>query len=958
MYWILGGVIAGALFGEAVGRAYWLWGALVGALLGNLIVQRSARPVEPELRELRRELERLRTQVGMLSAERQAADARPRADAPSRTMTEAEGAPDVALAVHPAMAPTEPPPLPGIAPADLPVASAEPALHLRAAESAPEPLRLDSLETEPARATLRPDLIKAAPKHAREDGPSLVARMWRWLFGENAVVRIGVLILFLGVAFLLKYAYDRVHVPIEYRLIGVATAAVVLLGLGWMLRTKRRDYALVLQGGAVGLLYLTVFGSFRIWPLIPAGPAFVTLLVIALLAAALAVMQDALVLAVLGTAGGFLAPVLASSGSGNHVMLFTYYALLNVGILGIAWFKAWRSLNVLGFVFTFVIALMWGDRSYRPEHFWTTEPFLLFHFALYLVIPLLFARLQANRLQPYVDGTLVFGVPIVGFGMQWALVRDTDYGLAISALVLGAIYLLLGMALWHRMRERWRLLVESYLALGIIFATLAIPVALSGRWTSAAWAIEGAGLVWIGLRQSHRFARWFGLLVQFAAVGAMVFDADWSGLSRAFVDFDGLSYALVALAAFFSSWQFRQHRERVLRWERVIEPVMFAWGVLFWLVAGHEVIDPRFSGAAERHVFLLFAAASAALAQWFNDRKRWLAPHVAAHGLLLVGAVTLIAGLLSSRSVLAAWGWLAWPVAFAVQLWLLRRMDDREPPRLPQQVASLWHAGSLWWLVLLLGYEVAWQVDRVVDGRAAWGLVAWAAVPIATMVLVTLRGDRFGWPVAANAVTYRGHAIAPIALVMLAWVVLACLLSNGDPRPLPYLPLLNPLEIAQIAVLLAVAIWYQVTRAQGIAPASMVPPKAVFGVLAAIGFMLFNTVLMRSLHHFAGVRYRLPAMFDSAIAQACFAIAWALLALMLMFVAMRRANRTVWICGAALLGVVVVKLLLLDLAQRATVERIVAFIGVGVLMLVIGYLAPLPPKRAASPPAGASEVTQ
>lgn len=945
MYWIWGGVIVGALFGEMIGRAYWLWGALVGSLLGNLISQRSAASGNDKLEQLRREVDRLNARLTAMAAERRA-----EAPRPVPTAVPASAA-DAASVAPPATSSFEPPPLPvDPAPADAAVSPLPTAVE--------QPLRVeatgDAAERAAARAAtgLRPDQVEIVRKPS---GPGVGTRIWNWLFGENAVVRIGVIILFLGVAFLLKYAYDRVQVPIELRLTGVAIAAVVLLGLGWMLRNRRRDYALVLQGGAVGLLYLTVFGAFRIWPLIPAGPAFVTLLVIALLAASLAVMQDALVLAVLGTAGGFLAPVLASSGAGNHVMLFAYYAMLNVGILGIAWFKAWRSLNVLGFVFTFVIAMLWGERSYRPEHFWTTEPFLVFHFLLYLVVPILFARLQANRLQPYVDGTLVFGVPIVGFGLQWALVRDTEYGLAISAIVLGAIYLLLGLGLWNRMRERWRLLIESYLALGIIFATLAIPLALSGRWTSAAWAIEGAGLVWIGLRQGHRFARWFGLFVQFAAVGAMVFD--WHGLSHSFVQFDTLSFALVAFAALFSSWRYRQHRVQIPAWERGVEPVMFGWGILFWLLAGHKEIDARFNGGAYRHVFLMFVAASAALAEWVSGRTHWRAPHIAAHGLLLAGAMTLVADIDAAPSMLDHWGWLAWPIAFAVQLWLLRRIDA-VPQRMPGQVIALWHAATLWWLVAFVAFELAWQVDALALGHNTWHWLAWAAIPIATILLLALRGDRFGWPIGTRRAAYLGLGVAPIAAVMLVWTVVVCAFSDGDPSPLPYMPLLNPLEIAQIAVLLAVAIWWQVGRAEGIAPASFVPQRVVLAGLAAIGFLLFNTVLMRSLHHFAGIRYQLPAMFNAPMAQATFALAWTLLAMVLMFLSKRWASRPVWIAGAALLAVVVLKLLLLDLAQRATVERIVAFIGVGVLMLVIGYLAPLPPRRSAAGPMRTSEVAQ
>src|SRR6185503_7929916 len=188
-----------------------------------------------------------------------------------------------------------------------------------------------------------------------------------------------------------------------------------------------------------------IFAAFRMFHLLPPTLAFVLLVGVAVFSAALAVIQNSLTLAAIGVSGGFLAPVLASTGQGSHVMLFSYYVVLNAGIVAIAWVKAWRVLNVLGFGFTFVIASLWGAKAYVPEHFATTEPFLIVFFAMYVAIPILFARRRAVELKDYVDGTLVFGVPIVAFGLQTALVRGFEYGAAFSALGLGAIYLLLAL---------------------------------------------------------------------------------------------------------------------------------------------------------------------------------------------------------------------------------------------------------------------------------------------------------------------------------------------------------------------------------------------------------------------------------------------------------------------------------------------------------------------------------
>ena len=133
----------------------------------------------------------------------------------------------------------------------------------------------------------------------------------------------------------------------------------------------------------MGILYLTVFGALRLYAMIPPAAAFGLLIWVCAISSWLAIRQDAISLAVLSIAGGFLAPILTSSQSGDHVMLFSYYALLNAAILGIAWFKAWRVLNLLGFAFTFLIGVAWGVTRYRPELLSTTEPFLVLFFLFF-----------------------------------------------------------------------------------------------------------------------------------------------------------------------------------------------------------------------------------------------------------------------------------------------------------------------------------------------------------------------------------------------------------------------------------------------------------------------------------------------------------------------------------------------------------------------------------------------
>jgi len=297
----------------------------------------------------------------------------------------------------------------------------------------------------------------------------------------------------------------------------------------------------------------------------------------------------------------------------------------------------------------------------------------------------------------------------------------------------------------------------------------------------------------------------------------------------------------------------------------------------------------------------------------------------------------------------AALGYLAWPAAFAAQYWLLRRHDADESPTLDYLHAGTLdylHAGTLWLLAAMGAWEMGWAIDQMVEGKQVWPLIAWALIPGALLLVLTLRGERIAWPVRPRLATYLLSGAAPLATFLWCWVIYANVSSDGDPSPLPYVPLLNPVDIAQIAALLVVVLWLRAIRRLELIELGGERAWLVFGVIGAAAFIAANGVLLRTLHHWAGIPFALDAMLQSMLVQAALSIFWSLLALCAMAIATRMKRRLLWIAGAALMGVVVIKLFLVDLSNVGGVERIVSFIGVGMLMLLIGYLSPVPPRTA------------
>jgi uncharacterized membrane protein len=836
-------------------------------------------------------------------------------------------------------APSAPPPRPSAKPAEPPwTAPTEPR------QTAPLDFDLPSASPPsrpaPAFAASPRESTSPAAEPAYEMSELAAIRAVReWFTGGNTVVRVGIVILFIGIAFLVRYVAQRVTVPIEFRLSAVAIVAVILLVVGWRLRLKRAAYALALQGGAIAILYLTVFAAFRLYALLPAAGAFGLLVAIAALSAALAVLQDSMAVALLGIAGGFLAPILASTGQGNHVFLFSYYAVLNAGILAIAWFRAWRALNVVGFAFTFVIGIVWGVLRYRQDFFSTTEPFLVLFFLFYLAIAILYAVRQAPNLKGSVDGTLIFGTPVIAFGIQSGLLHDEPYRLAFSALALSALYIGLAWLLHTRRRETLRLLVESFLALGVAFLTLAIPLALDGHWSAASWAFEGAALVWIGCRQNRKLPRASGALLQIGA--GIVYWKDSGALAEALPILNStyLGGLMISVASVFSSVTFLRYQRTLANYEAAASGVLFVFGLLWWLIAGVHEIDRHAAAPFEPAAMLMFLAATGFLCSVI---ERWLALAIARFPAICLLPVMVIAFAFAAFDVahpVEHGGYLAWPVAFIAFYFICHRHEG--PGGAP--LANLLHVASLWLLTALVGWEIAWDIGHAVGGSGTWWAIGWALVPATLLWTLPKLGEAVPWPFRAHRAAYVAFAGAGLAITIAAWSVFTNITLPGGAAPLPYAPILNPLDIAQIFVLLTLARYVIHVRNVGFDLYAGVTERTWLVLFASLFFIWANAILLRTIHHWTGVPFEVDALMSSTVVQTSITIFWTLLALASMLFATRRAKRALWITGGVLLCVVVAKLLIVDLSRVATVGRIVSFVGVGVLMLIIGYFSPLPP---------------
>jgi len=398
-----------------------------------------------------------------------------------------------------------------------------------AAPSTPAPASGRRPELPPTQGTKRPvsaarqreDALRNSPRN-RPSPPPEPARSnaeWEELLGGKVLNRIGALALVIGIAFFLKYAFDRDWIS-EWMRVAIGGLSGVALLVGGM-RFHRRGLAVFAQGligAGIAVLYLSVYASFNFYHIVPQVPAFFLMSAVTAVAFFQGRRYDSLAVALLGWIGGFITPLLLSTGTVNPTGLFTYLALLDVGmgamlirqrkwsvleplslIASYLWFIAWfldwytkpQFAVAVGFISLFWLLFHLADvgRAFAPEG--TKSMLREFFAALNSTLHALFVYIAVSETYPDWSGTALF---------------------IVAALHLGTVLLtarapLVSPAAWKR-----------YCATATIAIALAIAAQFHGFTIVVLWSALALLLMRIGAARRAKHLHTSGMLLFVAAL--------------------------------------------------------------------------------------------------------------------------------------------------------------------------------------------------------------------------------------------------------------------------------------------------------------------------------------------------------------------------------------------------------------------------------------------------------
>lgn len=392
-----------------------------------------------------------------------------------------------------------------------------------------------------------PRLAPSPPPAPKTDAPAVPRKTFESIIGEHWLNRIGIAAVLVGAAFFLKYAFENNWIgPAMRVLIGVA-CGIAILGWAEVFHAKRLAvFAHSLDVIGTGVLYLSIWAASQTYTLVGNGAAFAAMIAVTIAVVALALRHDSEFLDGVALTGGFLTPVLLSTGVNREAELFAYVALLDVAALVLVALHPWMKALAVAFFGTFALYVAWAADYYSHAQLERTVGFITLFFLIFGVLPLLRRATRVFLLFPFLNAFAYFGELSV-------LLRDQPKQLALFAIVLAVFFIVIAIAV--RLHDDD--LAGAHLALAVGFITVAIPLRLDRGWITLGWLVESAALLVIARRTRLAYRRVFdflgGLALVLGAFRILAVDKfyDWDRVlmyAIAIAIFSGIAFSAKGIA--------------------------------------------------------------------------------------------------------------------------------------------------------------------------------------------------------------------------------------------------------------------------------------------------------------------------------------------------------------------------------------------------------------------------
>ena len=393
------------------------------------------------------------------------------------------------------------------------------------------PVAKTTLPPPPKKPTIFDEWLAKAP--SRKDFEKFI--------GGNLLLIIGILILVFGVAIGGKFAINNGMISPLTRIVLGYLMGLGLIGFAIRLKQNYEVFSATLLSGGMSILYFMTFFAYSFYELIPQTMAFGLMVLFTVFTVVAALNYDRQIIAHLGLVGSYAVPFLLSNDSGNVVVLFSYMAIINIGILVIGFRKYWKPLFYVAFVMTWLIYSTWQDYNYSPDvDFGIAFLFLSVFFFIFYATFLAYKLIRKEQFEKS-DILLVITNAFVFYGLGYVLLSGQPQGKEILGLftLANALIHFVVSAIIYRWKLADRNLFYLISGLVLVFLTIAVPVQLDGNWVTLIWIGEAALLFWIARTRQVSFYETLSYASMLLAFFSLI--DDWGNFSSSIHGYDSLN---------------------------------------------------------------------------------------------------------------------------------------------------------------------------------------------------------------------------------------------------------------------------------------------------------------------------------------------------------------------------------------------------------------------------------
>lgn len=746
------------------------------------------------------------------------------------------------------------------------------------------------------------------------DDLSLSEQVKRWLWQGNPVLKVAIVILLIGLILLLRFATEHWQLSLAVKLSLVAAVSIGVVVFGCALLQKNHSFALALEALGLSGLFLTLFFAYYngvIASLAIASLCFVLVMAVTLW---LSLKQQSIELALMAMIIAYLAPFTLPVRNATAIELVAYYLVINIAVAVLSTFRPWKVLNQIAFLMTVVVGGAYAFYQGKTPERGMLALLVLAHSTVFIWLSFRYSQLLARedltqfKLKPILDVALIFAAPIVAFAFLYVMYFEETTWQAGFSLGFAALYAMLYQLL--KRAHSVELIAQSYLSLTLVFLALIPPILLPDQWGVVGWSVEGALIFMYALYRNSALSRYLAMgLLAVAGLSSLYYVVELNRFPTEVYWALCLSYfAVVAVAN--SVERFRQQLSFATIAFFCLQ-LLSATSMLFILL-----LDEIDSKSQVTMALLIIVLLYTVLNEWLLYRKAswsWLLPKWI--GLIPLYAVAFIFLVDLSHDGIIMWQSGLDRLLFALTSGLL----------------------TLLWLRPLQGVEdeQEWVSLGALLSLALTSLTLIPSMPYLSMVILPLAFAAWCYTQSTQTRWRQFWQARNTLVLMLFWIVCSQIFSQQAFAGY-WLPIFNPFDLVSIAMLIGFIWMLNLQMKAGL-------EKSLGAILMMSSLLwLSSYVVLRALHVYFLTPYNDWEMWENALVQLSFTLLWVSLAFICMLTATKRNLRSLWIFGGCILVLVTLKLVLFDLSHIGTLTRVISFLGAGLVMLVIAYIAPMP----------------